>query len=151
MQGCFGTFTLVFFVICKVMTELFSNLTLFFNIKFLKAARTWKTRTSALVAFALLRQCARCHCLPKNGLPPSHWKRHHTIFLLVQSVSVVVQRFIAGDHFFFLLPIFLSLLVKVHVCPFYFQFFNFNPYVFYCLFSSLTYLEKVFLYFQFNP
>jgi len=44
----------------------------------------------------------------------------------------------------FLFPTLISLPVKVHACPFFFFFFNFSPYVFYCLFSSLTLLEMFF-------
>jgi hypothetical protein len=47
------------------------------------------------------------------------------------------------SSFFFLL---FSLPVKVQVYPFFFLFFNFNPYVFYCLFLSMTLLKKFFMF-----
>ena len=37
---------------------------------------------------------------------------------------------------------------KVHACPLVFRFFNFNPYVFYCLFSSSVLFIKVFYVFN---
>ena len=47
------------------------------------------------------------------------------------------------SSFFFLL---FSLPVKVQVYPLFFLFFNFNPYVFYCLFLSMTLLKKFFMF-----
>jgi len=68
------------------------------------------------------------------------------LFLLVWSVLVINQQFIASDRFFFFLPTFLSL-VKVHVFPFFFfLFFNFNPCVYYCSLSSFALLEKFFYF-----
>jgi hypothetical protein len=51
----------------------------------------------------------------------------------------------------FLLPTFLSLPVKIHVCLFFFGFSISILYVFYCLFSFLIILEKKNLCFQFSP
>jgi hypothetical protein len=71
-----------------------------------------------------------------------HWKHHHMIFLPPWSVSMVVQQFIAGGFFYFYCLLFSLFRLK---CMFV-LFFNFIPYVFYCLFSSLTLLEKLYMF-----
>jgi len=53
--------------------------------------------------------------------------------------------FFAGGCSFLL---FSSLPEKVHACPLFFRFFNFSPYVFDCLFSSLVLFIKVFYVFN---
>jgi hypothetical protein len=137
------------FVISRVMGVFFSNLTFIFNIKSWNVDGVSFSHASALIVSMLFRRRVWRHWLSKNGLLSCHCKCCHMLFLLICSMSVVVWWFVVGSRFFFLLSTLLSLLVKVHICPFFFLFFNFSHYVFCCLFSSLTLLEN-FLRFQFS-
>jgi len=137
------------FVISRVMGFCFRNLTFSFYIKSWKAVGVCFSHASALVVSVLFRWRVTSLIVKKWTFVMS-LKCCHMLFFLIWSVSVVVWWFVAGSRFFFFLSTFFSLLVKVHVCPFFFLFFNFSPYVFYCLFSSLTLLEN-FLCFQFSP
>jgi hypothetical protein len=110
------------FVISRVIGFCFSNLTFSFNIKSWKAAGVCFSHASALVVSVLFQWRVWRHWLSKNRLLSCHCKCCHMLLFLIWSVSVVVWWFVAGSRFFFFLSTFLSLLVKVHVCPFFFLF-----------------------------
>jgi hypothetical protein len=108
------------------MRGLSSNLTFIFNINFWKGTGACFSRAGVLVASALFQWCVRRHRLFENNLLSCPLKRRHVLFLLVWSVSVVVWRFVTDGRFFFLLPTFFSLMVKVNVCPFFLLVFQFQ-------------------------
>lgn len=118
-----------------VMGGCFDILFLFFKIQFLKVAGICSLHVIVWMTSPLFWPCMERHSLVKHGLPPCPWKRHCIFFLLIWCATMDDGCFAAVVPFFFL-----CLWEKVHIYPFFSWFFNYNLYVFYCLFSSLIHL-----------
>jgi hypothetical protein len=91
---------------------------------------------SAWVTFAHFKWHMWCHTMSKLACLPCFQKHHYILFLMMLHMTANDKKFVA-DGFFFLPSFFLE---KVHACPLFFWFFNFSPYIFYCLISSLAIL-----------
>ena len=89
------------------------------------------------------------HEMSFNGqtrhLSSCYWKCYHVLFLLMWRVAADDRWFVASYHFFLLLS-FLYVLEKVHVCPLFFWFFNFSPYVFLLHISVIDSFIKKFMF-----
>ena len=108
---------------------------LIFNSKKLLAcffytlARGWRSCSlSDTFGVTWCSNLAFCHILRSATMP----------FFSVWRVMAVDRWFVDSDFFFLSI---LSLLEKIHVCLFFFSF-----YIFCCLFSSFSFLEKFFMF-----
>jgi len=130
--------------------RLFSNLIFIFNIKFKKSIDPRCSCARALVPFVFFQRRVWHHYLSENDLPSCHWKRLYVLFLLVWRMSVVNRWLVTSCRFFFFFPTFLSLPVKVHVCPL-FLLFSISVLMFFIFYFHHWPVDKSFLYFQSSP
>jgi hypothetical protein len=131
IKWCSYHFTFFFFL----MGDCFDILFLFFKIQFLKVIGICSLHVIVWMTSPLFWPRMERHSLVKHGLPACPWKRHCIFFLLMLRAMMDDRCFAAVVPFFSL-----SLWEKVYICPFFSWFFNYNLYVFYCLFSSLVHL-----------
>jgi hypothetical protein len=87
-----------------------------------------KTVGTCLVRVVPFRQRVRRLMVAKPIILSCNWKCYHVLFNLAWHVIVNDRRFIIDGHFF---PFIYFSPWKVNVYPFYFLYFNFNPWSFY--------------------
>ena len=106
-----------------------------------------KTVGTCLVRVVPFRQRVRRLMVVKPIILSCHWKCYRVLFYLAWRVIVNDRRFVIDGHLF---PFIYFSPWKVHVYPFYFLYFNFNPWSFYFFYFCSWPFHSSFVYFQFR-
>lgn len=108
-------------------------------ILFEKGVEASHSLDSEWVSSAMFGWYVQIHQVPKHALPPFHLIHRYVLFLTRWRISTFYDRFLVGDHLFFLSLFFLFFLQeKMHLCPLFFRFVIFSPFAF--LLSSFVIL-----------